>query len=80
MKLGSRIREAWTSLVGERRNANDPSKPLTWDELAELFGVEAASGVKINNDVALSLAPVWRAVSLIAKAIAKTNIQLIPGT
>jgi len=59
-----------------RRSAEDPKVPLTFDELADLGGSKATSGVKVSADKALKYSPIWRAVTLIAGDVARIPLFL----
>jgi len=55
------------------RSIENPSTPLSApdDWLLDLAGGATSSGVNVNPQTALQYAPVWRAISLISKDVAK---------
>ena len=55
------------------RSMENPSTPLSApdDWLLDLAGGATSSGVAVNQKTALQYAPVWRAISLISKDVAK---------
>lgn len=67
-----------TGLAETLASLNDPSvslnDPDTWDALTG--GTETEAGIRVSHHTALSLAPVWQAVSIISADAASVGLHL----
>lgn len=67
----------------ERRSYENPATPLNsdaewlWDSWTG--GASSASGVRVNETTALESGPVWRAVNLVSKDVARIPLFLYSG-
>ncbi len=57
------------------RNAEDPSVPLTWENLIGCT-MQSTAGVEVSERTALTLAAVWRAVSKISGTVGRLPLHL----
>lgn len=62
------------TILGERQSLENPAVPLTGDNL--FGGVQTNAGTRINEETALTISPVWRAVSAIASELATKPIHI----
>jgi HK97 family phage portal protein len=63
---------------GGKRSINNPSVPLTADQIVNYLGNQGANrtGVNVNKSSVFSSAPVWQAVTQISGDLAKMKINL----
>ncbi len=60
---------------GETRNLEDPNTPLSAASLFD-WGGSSASGVRVNEDSALTVPAIWDAVNFLSSTIAKLPIHV----
>lgn len=57
--------------LAEHRSLENPAVPLSADDMLDGFGLRASSGVRISRESALTYSPWWRAITLLARDVAK---------